>query len=73
MDKTSKKLQMNIPNPNDSKEISPEKKSFLNKLYLDPIESLNKKLSETKSRGFRIKTDVSKSNTEYSSACKHKN
>ena len=68
MDKTSKKLQMNIPNPNDSKEISPEKKSFLNKLYLDPIESLNKKLSETKSRGFRIKTDVSKSNTEYSSA-----
>ena len=68
MDKTSKKLQINTTTTNDSKEISPEKKSFINKLYLDPIESLTKKLSETKSRGFRIKTDLSKNNTEYSTA-----
>ena len=51
----------------NSNQLNPEKKSFLNKLYLDPIESLNTKLSETKSRGFRIKTDITKTNTEYSS------
>ena len=66
MDKT-RNLYINTNTTNDSKEISPEKKSFINKLYLDPIESLNKKLAETKSRGFHLKTDVSKTNTEYSS------
>ena len=68
MDKTYKKLQINTNTTNDSNQLSPEKKTFLNKLYLDPIESLNKKLAETKSRGFRIKTDVSKTNTEFSSS-----
>ena len=68
MDKNFKKLQINTNTTNDSNQLSPEKKSFINKLYLDPIESLNKKLAETKSRGFRIKTDVSKTNTEYSTA-----
>ena len=67
MDKT-RNLYINTNTTNDSKEISPEKKSFINKLYLDPIESLNKKLAETKSKGFHIKTDVSKTNTEYSSS-----
>jgi len=67
MDRT-RKLQIETNITNDSKEISPEKKSFINKLYLDPIESLNKKLAETKSKGFHIKTDVSKTNTEYSSS-----
>ena len=67
MDKTSKKLHINTNTTDDFSQLSPEKKSFMNKLYLDPIESLNRKLAETKSRGFRIKTDVSKTNTEFSS------
>ena len=67
MDKPNKNLKINTNFTNDSNQLSPEKKTFLNKLYLDPIESLNRKLAETKSRGFRIKTDVSKTNTEFSS------
>ena len=67
MDNTSKKLYINTNTTDDFNNLSPEKKSFMNKLYLDPIESLNRKLAETKSRGFRIKTDVSKTNTEFSS------
>ena len=66
MDKPKKKLQINTYAANDSAQLSPEKKSFINKLYLDPIESLNRKLAETKSRGFRIKTDVTKTNTDFS-------
>ena len=67
MDNTSKKLYINTNTTDDFNNLSTEKKSFMNKLYLDPIESLNRKLAETKSRGFRIKTDVSKTNTEFSS------
>ena len=46
-----------------NQKINPEKKSFISKLYLDPIESLNFN-TQTKSKGFRIKKDYSKENKE---------
>ena len=59
MNNTSNNPKNNI---NNNQEINPEKKSFVSKLYLDPIESLNYKGTQTKSKGFRIKKDYSKAN-----------
>ena len=50
----------NPNNKNEDPNLSNDKKSFINKLYLDPIESLNYKTSQTKSKGFRIKGDQAK-------------
>ena len=55
-----------IPNSptNNNPILNQDKKSFISKLYLDPIESLNNKMSLNKSKGFRIKKDYSKNNEE---------
>ena len=50
----------NPTNKNNDPNLSNDKKSFINKLYLDPIESLNYKTSQTKSKGFRIKGEQAK-------------
>ena len=38
------------------------KNNFINKLYLDPIDNMSNKLIKAKSKGYRLKTDQSKSN-----------
>ena len=55
-------LSPNIMNANQK--LNQEKKSFISKLYLDPIESLNYKTSKSKGKGFRIKKDYSKASDE---------
>ena len=62
MNNTSNNPMISTNNINNNQKVNQEKKSFISKLYLDPIESLNYKTSQTKSKGFRIKKDYSKAN-----------
>ena len=64
MNNTSHNPIINTNNISNNEKINQEKKSYISKLYLDPIESLNFKTSQTKSKGFRIKKDYSKTNEE---------
>ena len=64
MNNTSNNPMISTNNINNNQKVNQEKKSFISKLYLDPIESLNYKTSQTKSKGFRIKKDYSKANEE---------
>ena len=60
---TSNDQAFNFKN-NNNPETNEEKKSFQSKLYLDPIESFNNKISQTKTKGFRIKKEQPKTNEE---------
>ncbi len=61
MNNTSTNNPMLSPNiMHNNQKLNQEKKSFISKLYLDPIESLNFKTSKSKGKGFRIKKDYSK-------------
>ena len=64
MNNTSNNPLMSTNNFNNNQQLNPEKKSFVSKLYLDPIESFNFKTSHTRNKGFRIKNDQSKKNEE---------
>ena len=64
MNNTSNNPLMSTNNLNNNQLLNPEKKSFVSKLYLDPIESFNFKTSHTRNKGFRIKNDQSKKNEE---------
>ena len=64
MNNTFHNPMISTSNINNNEKINQEKKSFVSKLYLDPIESLNYKTSQIKSKGFRIKKDYSKTNEE---------
>ena len=60
---TSNDQGFNFKN-NNNPETNEEKKSFQSKLYLDPIESFNNKISQTKAKGFRIKNEQPKTSEE---------
>ena len=60
MNNTTNNIMNNNNNLSKNQKLNQEKKSFISKLYLDPIESLNYKTLQTKSKGFRIKKDYSK-------------
>ena len=60
MNNTTNNIMNNTNNLSNNQKLNQEKKSFISKLYLDPIESLNYKTLQTKSKGFRIKKDYSK-------------
>ena len=64
MNNTSNNPMLSQNNLNKNPKLNQDKKSFVSKLYLDPIESLNYKTSLNKSKGFRIKKDYSKTNEE---------
>ena len=64
MNNTTDNLMNSNNNNINNQKINLEKKSFVSKLYLDPIESFNYKTSLTKNKGFRIKKEQPKKTEE---------